>query len=112
MVIYPCMTELSKPGYKTSLISCRKTELNGKPASRQLQRIKDFISHSPDGLLAYFSLLLTKDLYVLHLFDLMLNCAAKKNNFLYYNIHRFYFFPYFELENSVTNYFKNSNELY
>lgn len=49
---------------------------------------------------------------MLHLFDLMLNCAAKKNNFLYYNIQRFYFFPYFELENSVTNYFKNSNELY
>lgn len=49
---------------------------------------------------------------MLHLFDLMLNCAAKKNIFLYYNIQRFYFFPYFELENSVTNYFKNSNELY
>lgn len=41
---------------------------------------------------SYFSLLLTKDLYVLHLFDIMLNCAAKKNNVLYYNIQRFYFF--------------------
>lgn len=60
---------------------------------------------------SYFSLLLTKDLYVLHLFDIMLNCAAKKN-VLNYNIQRFYFFPYFELENSVINYLKNSNELY
>lgn len=46
MVIYLCMNELSKGGYKTCLISCRKKRKNGdggKQASRFLQGIEDLM---------------------------------------------------------------------
>lgn len=49
MVIYLCMKELSKPGYKTCLISCRKLEQDGKQGSRFLEGIKYVMSHLPDG---------------------------------------------------------------
>ena len=34
MVIYPGLTELSKPAYKTRLISCHKMEQRGNPVNK------------------------------------------------------------------------------
>lgn len=47
MVIYLCMKELSKPGYKTCLISCRRKEQGGKKASSFSQGMEDFTSDLP-----------------------------------------------------------------
>lgn len=49
MVIYLCTKELSKPGYKTSLISCRKTEQDGKQTRGFLEGMESLSSDLPDG---------------------------------------------------------------
>lgn len=44
MVIHLCIKELSKPGYKTCLISCRKIQQDGKQVSRFQEGMENLIS--------------------------------------------------------------------